>query len=253
MLHFKDEGSGPSVVLLHPVGLDGETWSLVKRDLLPNFRVVTVDLRGHGLSPAATAGLSLFDYAADVANLIERLSSGAASVVGLSFGGMIAQMLAIEHPRVLQRVVIAGCPCDLTAPQREALKERGAKALAGGMEAVVDETLTRWFSPKFIKAGDAEVVRRRLLSDDPQGWAAAWYAIAGLNTRSRLAEVRIPALCVAGEKDLASSIDSVRDIANQIPNAEFTTISNAPHMMHIENSTAFARNLMDFFGSARGP
>ena len=96
-LSFSEAGEGRPVVLLHPVGLDRRCWADVA-GLLPDRRVVAVDLRGHGESPRVPRTHDIFDYAADVAALIERLGGGPCAVAGVSFGGMVATALAIGRP-----------------------------------------------------------------------------------------------------------------------------------------------------------
>ena len=102
-LHHRIEGRGDAVVLLHPVGLDLHCWDAIAPDLARTRTVIRVDLRGHGGSRAADPATSLSDYAADLDALLGALAVGPAAVVGLSFGGMVAQTLAIEHPRAVAR------------------------------------------------------------------------------------------------------------------------------------------------------
>lgn len=247
MLNALVQGSGPAIVLLHPVGLDASSWEEVATRL-DGMTVVRVDLRGHGSSPPAAPSMTLHDYAGDVAELIGSLGLAPVVLAGLSFGGMVAQTVAIEFPKLLRGLVVAGCPCDFNDAQRRMLRERGTKALNGGMQAVVAETIARWFSPEFIASGGAEPVRRRLLSDDPKAWATAWSAIAGLETRPRLGSVRVPTVCIAGERDAASPVEAVQQIAMHVPDARFVVLPGASHMMHIETPDLFVgeiRRLLD--------
>jgi pimeloyl-ACP methyl ester carboxylesterase len=249
MLHSIIEGAGPAIVLLHPVGLDAASWRDVASRLAADHKVISVDLRGHGSSPPVSPAMSLRDYAADVAELIGQLKLDRVAVVGLSFGGMIAQTLAIEFPELLRGVVIAGCPCDLNDAQRDALRKRGTKALQEGMETIVEETISRWFTPAFIADGGAKAVEWRLLADDPASWASAWAAIGDLRTGPRLGEVAIPALCVAGAQDAASPVAALQEIVEKMPNARLAVIPRAPHMMQIETPAMFVTEICNLLNS----
>lgn len=251
-LHLIDEGTGPTVVLLHPIGLDATFWGLVSGALESAFRVVSIDLAGHGQSPAASPSHCLADYADDVARMVETLGPPV-TVVGLSFGGMIAQVLAIRHPALVARLVLCGCPCTFNASLRPVIAARGTAAEEGGMDAVVEPTLARWFTPAYLAGGGAEKVRQRLLSDDVAGWATGWRAIAAHDSADALASVRAPALCIAGELDQSVPPAAVSALSARLPGSQYEVMPGGSHMMHIENAEAFVQALLRFIpGSAGG-
>lgn len=251
VLHHEISGSGPKIVLLHPAGLDLTSWDAVASLLSPHFCVMRLDLRGHGRSPAAEAGMSLADHAADVHHTLAQAGFAPAAIVGLSVGGMVAQELALACPDDVLQLVLAGCPCTLPTEARPLLAARGTAALSGGMEAVIEETLERWFTPAFIASGGAGAVRRRLLEDDPAGWAAIWSAISRLDTAPRLHRIVAPTLCVAGGRDAAAPVAALQAIAGRIPGARLTVIEEAPHMMQVECPQAFVTAIRSFLETVR--
>ena len=246
-LHRNVLGSGPPVVLLHPVGLDGGFWGGLPAALSASRRVISLDLAGHGASPAAARPRPIEDYADDVARVIEAEGGGPAALVGLSFGGMAAQMVAIRHPRLVSALVACGCGGDFPEAVRPMLRERGLMAERGGMEAVVESTIERWFSERFRANPAVQRVRDRLLSDDVAGWSAGWHAIAGLSATPLLGALSIPALVIAGEKDVATPPAMAEaTVARAIPGATFLVLPGAPHMMQIEAEAAFTGAVTDF-------
>ncbi|HSD53595.1 MAG TPA: alpha/beta fold hydrolase [Burkholderiales bacterium] len=245
-LHCTVAGAGPHVALLHPVGLDLTFLQPVAVELARRYRVMCVDLRGHGQTPATPLANGLEDYADDVHGLLASRRFAPCAVVGFSFGGMVAQTLALRHPRDVSALVPCACPSTLAEQNRKVAAARGADAERGGMTAVLDATLTRWFTEAFQTGGGAEPARRRLLSDNVQGWAQAWRAIAGIDTAPRLADIRVPTLCIAGEVDVSSPPQVVAAIAAAIPGARFTTIPGAPHMLFIEQPQVVARQILAF-------
>jgi len=252
-LNSKVEGRGPHVVLLHPVGLDLASWDAVADRLARHYTVLRPDLAGHGLSALPRDGASLADYADDVHELLVAQAFGPAVVVGLSFGGMVAQVLAVRHPADVSGLVVCGCGATFPAPIRDILRARGDSAAQGGMEAVLDETLQRWFTPGFIAGGGAEATRLRLLADRAAGWAAAWHAISGLDVFADLPGVAVPTLCIAGELDLAAPPAMLAAVAAQIPGARAQVLPLAPHMMQIETADRFAEAVEAFLREADTP
>jgi 3-oxoadipate enol-lactonase len=233
-LHYEIGGSGPAVVLVHPVGLDLTFLAPVAAPLREDFTVLCVDLRGHGKSQASAPAKSLEDYADDLHALLGELGLAPAAVIGFSFGGMVTQTLALKYPGDVSALVISACASTLPPQGREIARARGEDARKHGIAAVLEATLDRWFTPQFRASGKADTAQARLLSDDVEGWAWAWYAMAGIDTLPRLNTIRAPSLCVAGELDKSSAPPVVKAIADAIPGARFAVLPGAPHMLFIE-------------------
>jgi 3-oxoadipate enol-lactonase len=246
VLHHKVEGSGPHVALLHPVGLDLTFLAPIAAALRDNFTVLSIDQRGHGQTAAAPRARSLEDYADDLNTLFEHLSFGPAALVGFSFGGMVAQTFALKYPRQVSALALCACPSTLSPEGRKISAARGTDAERGGMKAVLDATLERWFNDEFRLAGKAEASRQRLVANDVAGWAAAWHAISGVDTLPRLGEIRVPTLCLAGALDKSSPPDVVKAIAAAIPGARFVVLPGAPHMLFIEQPREVAHAVGGF-------
>ena len=246
-LQGRSVGAGPLVVLLHPVGLDGGFWGRLPATLAASRRVLSLDLAGHGASPAVARPRPIDDFADDVAAAIRAMGAGKAAVVGLSFGSMIAQMVALRHPDLVSALVPCGSGGTFAAEIRPMLRERGLAAERGGMAAVVDATIERWFTPEFRADPAVERVRQHLLSDDVAGWSAGWHAIAGLDATPLLGQVAVPTLVIAGEKDVATaSAVTEATIARVIPGARFIVLPGAPHMMQIECEAAYTDAVAGF-------
>ncbi len=245
-LYYEIDGEGPTVLLLHPVGLDSTCWSMQVGALIPGFRVLRVDLRGHGRSDVPLPPYTLSGFAADVHSLLQQLQRGPAHVIGLSLGGMVAQVLALEHPRDVRSLVLADTNSTLPPEARRAMIERGEAAKRGGMASVIESTLTRWFTPAFMGSEVAARCRERLLADDVQGWAAAWQAISELDTEPRLGEIRVPTLVMTGEVDVSAPVARARAMAERIPGAILHVVAGAPHMAPLERPDLFNPPVLDF-------
>jgi 3-oxoadipate enol-lactonase len=245
-LHYRIDGAGPKIVMLHPVGLDHTFLEPLVTELSPHYRILRMDLRGHGASPAAEPGSTLSDYAADVHEVLAHLEYTPAVIAGFSFGGMVTQVLAIEHPEDANALVITASLSTFTEETRQVLRERAAVAECKGMPALLDSTMERWFTPAFRARGLERPAAERLLTNDALSFATTWRAIANLETAPLLASIRVPTLCLAGESDVSAPPPVVEMIAKGIPGARFAVIPGAPHMLFIEQPKAVATAMSSF-------
>ena len=251
-LHCEVTGAGRDLVLLHPVGLDHTFWRSLTPAASRSHRVLAIDLRGHGVSPPAERGTSLDDYVDDIHATIARQCKGAATVLGLSFGGMLAQMLALRYPKDVAALVLCGCTGGFADEVRPVLRERGLAAERDGMEAMIVPTIERWFTPAFRVDPEVERVRQRLRSDDVVSWSAAWHAIATFHALPRLGEIAVPTLVVAGELDAATPLAAATKLAESIRGARLRVLAAAPHMMQIERRDDYNAAVMQFLGEIDG-
>jgi 3-oxoadipate enol-lactonase len=245
MLHHRIVGRGPAVVLAHPVGLDQTFWGGLPDALALDHTVVTVDLRGHGGSGDAPRPGQMTAYRDDVASVLDRLGLGPATVVGVSFGGMIAQTLACHRPDLVAGLVLAACPGAMPLSARAAIVQRGMDAEQGGMSAVLAATLARWFTPA-AAPGLVERVAARLMANAPGNWAAAWEAISRHDALPGLARLHCPALVIAGECDAATPIEATHALAAAIPGSRHVVVTDAPHMLQLECEDRFASLVRGF-------
>jgi 3-oxoadipate enol-lactonase len=248
-LQFDCEGRGVPLVLLHPVGLDRHFWGPLVERASGLRKLIALDLPGHGDSPLLGEYWTIAEYAKSVYRTLDDLIDGYFEVLGLSFGGMIAQELALLAPQSVSRLIVGACPGVIPPGARDGVRARGEKALASGMASVVDETLSRWFTPDFLRAPEVQRVKNRLLTNDVRGWAAGWFAISSFNALERLSQLQVPALVIAAELDAGTPVAATRAIADALPRSSFALLENAPHMMHIERADAFTALVLDYLKS----
>jgi 3-oxoadipate enol-lactonase len=251
-LHYDIQGTGPHVVMLHPVGLDLTCFDQLAAMLSKRFTVLRVDLRGHGRSTSTHPAHSLEEYAEDVHALLGSLNFAPAGIVGFSFGGMVAQVLALTYPEDAAALVIAACASTLSDEARRVLAERGTQAQREGMSAVLETTLQRWFSIASQERDGVRQVRECLLAADVDAWAQAWRAMAAVDTLPKLSAIRVPTLCLAGEHDVSAPPHTLEVIAQNINGARVEVVPGAPHMCFIEQPEPVGRILTDFLGNALG-
>lgn len=235
--------AGPPVVLLHALGLDWRMWDAVMAPLAAGRRVIAYDLRRHG-SAGGRAPFAMADAAADLVALLDALELERAHVVGLSFGGGIAQTAAVAHPeRFLSLSLLA-----TTDYPFDAFEARARSAEADGMEAQVVPSLTRWFTPAALATDPWGVryAREQVRRGDPESWAASWRAFAGLDVQGRLAAFPAPVLVLAGEADASTTPEIMAGIAARIPGATHEQLPGVPHMQTLERPEVVAAALDRF-------
>lgn len=243
-------GTGDDVVvLLHAVGLDAHAWGPLADRLAAHRSVVAPSLRGHGRSPAPVGAWSIGNLATDVHRMLAEHGWARAHVVGLSLGGMVAQQLALDHPEDVGSLVLISTAAGFDEPMQTTLRDRGRRAMAAGMAAVVDETLDRWSiadgNPLYAD------LRRTLLADDPGAWARTWEAVAAFDVRRRLAEVRQPALVLGGGRDGSTPPAMLEAIANGLADAHLQIEPDAGHMAPLEHPLRYASLIEAFIDASR--
>jgi 3-oxoadipate enol-lactonase len=245
-LHTQLEGpeDGPAVVLVNSLGTDLSMWDAQIGPLTERFRVLRYDTRGHGRSDVPDGPYTMTDLAADVLDLLDAEGIERASVCGVSLGGMTAMHLALDAPERLDRIAL----CQTTGGFRdpETWQGRIDAVREQGMDAVVDGTLERWFTPD---APTELVARYRAMLEacPPEGYAACSEAILGHDVIDQLEEIGVPTLVVAGDDDLSTPLEPHgRALAEGIPGARLEVIEHARHIANAEQPEAFNRVLLDF-------
>jgi 3-oxoadipate enol-lactonase len=175
----------------------------------------------------------------------DELGIDRADVYGASYGGAIAQHLALDHPdRVRSLALIATSPWCPT----ETLDERAENAKANGMDAQVAESIIRWFAPATIAENGWAVryAREMIRRNSTHEWAASWRAMARLDVVDRLAEIKAPTVAIAGQQDLSSVPEALKAIANGVEGSRYVLIDPGTHMMPMEQPEALAETLLEF-------
>jgi len=247
-LHWREDGAGPALLLLNSVGCDLSLWDSVM-PYLKGFRVLRMDMRGHGQSDSPAGDFTLDQLAEDAACVLDAAGVRAAAICGLSLGGMTAMTLALNAPARVRSLILA---CTSAQMDRESWNARIVTVRGQGMAAIGDMVMTRFFSEEFRydHALEVEDVRTRFLKLNPQGYAGCCAAIRDMALLDRIAQIHVPTLIVAGEKDLATPFKGHgEEIQRRIAGAKVKMISTA-HIAPVEMPEVFATIAIDFLAGA---
>ena len=228
----------PWVVFCNALGTDMRVWDEVVRRL--PFRCLRFDLRGHGRSAVPPPPYAMGRLVADAEAAMEAAGARDAIVVGLSIGGLVAQGLGAKRPDLCRGLVLA---CTAVRIGTAALwHERIAAIEAGGMAAVADGVLARWFASGF----DPGPWRDRLLAVPPEGYVGCCHALATADMITPTSGLRMPVLALAGAEDRAVPPDMVREMAALVPGAAFEVLRGVGHIPPVEAPEAMAALIHDF-------
>jgi 3-oxoadipate enol-lactonase/4-carboxymuconolactone decarboxylase len=246
-VYYRLEGADdrPVLVLSHSLGVDLGMWSPQVTDLLPHFRVLRYDLRGHGASDVPAGDYTIERLGLDVLGLTRELGIGEFAFCGLSLGGMIGQWLGVHASERLTHLVLA----NTSARMDPALMEtRRRTVIDSGMAAIAEGVMQRFFSRATLARQDpvADSVRRILLGTNASGYAGCCAAIRDMNQLASLPAIRVPALVIVGDNDVSTPWNGHGEVlAREIPHAKVVALRTA-HLSNLEQPRSFTAALLDF-------
>jgi 3-oxoadipate enol-lactonase len=240
-------GAAP-VVLSHALGLDLHMWDGLAAELAATREVLRYDHRGHGGSAVPAGPYTMNDLVDDAARLIREWSRGPVVWVGLSMGGMVGQGLAVRHPELVKALVLANTSSKYPEAAAAVFAQRVLAVQTGGMAAIVDSVLERYFSVAF-RAGQPEAVaaaRATVLHCEPVGYAACCQAVGGVDWLGWLNTVKCPTLIIAGALDVGAPVAMSQAMAERIAGAELVVFDQASHLSVAEQPALFSQTVQRF-------
>jgi 3-oxoadipate enol-lactonase len=244
-------GKGPALFLLHSLLSDRASFDAIVPKLAPSFRVVVPELPGFGASPAVSGGLAV--VADRMAEAVKDAANGEAAIVlGNGYGGFVALQMAIRHPGIASRLILADCGAAFSGPGREAFRNMAAASRAKGLAVITDVAMRRLFAPQF-QAQHPDLMRDRreaFLRTDPEVFRAACAALAELDLRPQLGQVKVPVLVLVGEHDEATPPPMSHELAAGLPQARLKIISGCAHVPQLQSPGMFLDAIGDFLPEA---
>ena len=252
---YERVGTGPPLVFVHGAACDGRIWQPQLADLADEFTVVAWDEPGAGRSSDVPADFGLADYADCLAKLVDALALGPAHVVGLSWGGTVAQELYRRHPEFVATLVLA----DSYAGWRGSLPEEEVRArLAGAIETLAappeqfDPTLPGLF------AGDPPADFVPLLDQvaadvRPESLRTQLFVMAETDQRDLLPKIAVPTLLIWGELDARSPLSVAHQFEHAIPDTQLVVIPDCGHVSNLEQPERFNEAVRQFCRFHRPP
>jgi pimeloyl-ACP methyl ester carboxylesterase len=247
-------GKGPTVVLLHGVGMNKSVWAPEVNLLCDSFDVVIYDMWGHGESDLPNQELTLSNYTKQLVDLLADLEIDAAVVAGHSMGALIALDFAINNPDICLGVCALNAVFNRSTDQSAAVKKRAADLAAGGVSVNLSETLERWFGqPGTHEFPEAEALARELLLDvNPKGYEAAYSVFADSDKAhiNSLPNLSIPSLFFTADGDPNSTPEMSVAMAALAPSGSTKVLTGHRHMMTLTAPIEVSATLATFIESS---
>lgn len=245
-LNYRVDGDpdGAPVVFSNSLGTDYRLWDQVLPLLPKGLRIIRYDKRGHGLSSCPNAPYTMGGLVRDAERLLDLLNVRDCLFVGLSIGGMIAQGLAVKRMDLVRAMVISNTGAKIGTQDMWDQRIQGVRD--GGIEALADPVMERWFSKSFRATPDLIAWRNMLTRTPDTGYIGCSQAISGTDFYASTATLTLPTLAIAGSEDGSTPPDLVRETAALIKGSKFHLIRGAGHLPCVEKPQDFAAALTDF-------
>lgn len=253
-LYYEVHGEGVPL-LLHPgFGCSVEIYFSSIAALARHLQVIVFDPRGAGRSSAGDASSTTpKTFADDAAALLDVLEVDAAHVFGTSFGGMMAQHLALEHPKRVRRLVLgcttAGGSGHVLPPLENIVRFIAASEITDPIEAVRSTYFIN-YSDAYVASHDGEIAERALrnqhLRSSPEGRATQIAAVQAHDTLRRLQEITQATLVLHGTDDGTVPVENGRALAAAIPSARFFEYARGRHLFFIEFADKLNDDIVSF-------
>ncbi len=235
----------PMLMFSNSLGTTLDMWSGQAAVLGEHFGILRYDTRGHGASVATPGAYRIEDLAHDALAIMDVLELPQVHFCGLSMGGMIGLVLAMNAPTRIARLIVANSAAQIAPAQL--WNDRIDAVRRNGMQAIADAVVPRWFTADFIAREPQTVgaIRNMIVGTSPEGYASCCAAVRDFDVRKGMGAIGVPLMVIAGDADPATPLSSTRQIAEAVHGSRFESLP-AAHLSNIEASVQFNRLLIDF-------
>lgn len=245
------DSGAPAVILSNSLGATAGMWDPQLAALEDHFRVIRYETRGHGTSPAPAGPYDIDDLADDLLGVLDRHDIARAHVVGLSLGGATGLRVAQRAPERVAKLVVM-CTAAQFVPA-SAWTDRAASVRAEGLRGIAENSMERWFTPRFVADTDVSRYVEMIASGDAEGYAGCCEALATMDLRADLSAITAPVLALAGAEDQATPPSRLQLIAEGVPGASMVTVPDAAHLANLEQPRSVTDRLLEFLAPVAEP
>lgn len=240
---YRERGEGHPLILIHGVGMQSAAWWPQIDDLSRTYRVIALDMPGHGGSQPLPADSMLEDYVEWLRQVLSRMGLQRVSVAGHSMGALIAGGFAVSHPSMVARVALLNGVYRRGPEMRAAVEARARIIRQGNFDTITP--LRRWFGESRSEADARALVEGWLSSVDPAGYATAYAAFAKGDTTyaDGFASIPCPLLALTGEDDPNSTPAMSHAMAAAAPLGRAVVVAGHRHMVNLTAADVVNREL----------
>lgn len=239
---YRTVGDGPPLLLLHGFLCDSRCWRMQFAELAGRFTILAWDAPGAGLSSDPPESFTITDWAEALAVFLDDAGIGRSHVLGLSWGGMLAQEFYRLYPERVDRLILAdtyagwkgSLPDDVVEKRRARCYRDAARPAA--------EVVPEWVPVEFFRNASTELAAEMaaVVADfHPVGFRLMAKALADTDTSGMLPSIAAPTLLIWGDGDLRSPLSVAEQFHATIAQSKLEVIVGAGHMSNMEKPTEF--------------
>jgi pimeloyl-ACP methyl ester carboxylesterase len=246
---YERAGDGPALVLLHGFTHDSRAWRPQLQGLSDQFTLIAWDAPGAGQSPDPPETFGIDDWADCLAGFLDAARVQRAHILGLSWGGLLAQEFYRRHAARVRSLVLADTYAGWKGSLPEPIPEERLAACLRDASLPPAEFVPRYLPGMFSESPGPEVRDElaRIMSDfHPTGFRLMATALAYADTRDLLPNIRVPTLLIWGDSDARSPVTVAHQLRDAIPGARLAVISGAGHISNLEEPVQFNAAVRDF-------
>ncbi|PWB30198.1 3-oxoadipate enol-lactonase [Pseudomonas sp. SDI] len=250
-LHYEEYGQGAPLVLLHGLGSSCQDWELQIAALAGHYRLILLDLRGHGRSDKPRERYSIAGFSADLMALLEHLNTGPVHLVGLSMGGMVSFQFAVDHPDWLRSLCIVNSAPEVKVRSRDDYWQWAKRWSLGRLLSLntIGKGLAARLFPKPEQADLRRTMAERWARNDKRAYLASFDAIVGWGVLERLGRIRCPTLVISADHDY-TPVSLKERYVSLIPQARLAVIEDSRHATPLDQPQRFNQTLLQFLAAA---
>ncbi|MDA0902094.1 MAG: alpha/beta hydrolase [Proteobacteria bacterium] len=250
-LHYQLSGkeNGAVMIFIHGLGSSGADWQKQSRFFAKNYRVLTVDLRGHGSSQRGDDKYSIALFAKDIIDLAKHLEIKSAHIIGISLGGAIALQLAVDAPQLVQSLVVVNAIAEF---KLNGIEEKWAFFSRVMLVKLCSmKMISRLLSKKLFPKANQQQLRQSFIEkfskNDKQAYYASLKSLFGWSVAQHIADIACPTLFICAQNDY-SPTSRKQFYAEQMRDARVVEIKDSHHALPVEKAREFNDTLMQFIG-----
>jgi 3-oxoadipate enol-lactonase len=237
----------PVLMLCNSLGTDLHMWDDQVNAITRHFRLLRYDRRGHGKSEAPKGPYNMEMLSRDALAVMDGMGAAKVNWCGLSMGGMVGMWLGANAPERIDRLVLSNTAAYM--PDKEIWNGRFKTVREGGMAAVADGTMERWFTKGFRERAPQAVARLKemVLATPVEGYIGCGEAVRDMDHREIIRKITAPTMIIAGREDPGTTVEAAEFMHERIPGSKLVVLE-AAHISNVEQAQAYTDALLGFLG-----
>ncbi len=242
-------GKGPAIVLIHGFTQDSRVWKPQLESLSKHFTVITWDVPGAGISSDPTDGFTFDDWADCLARLLDSTHIKRAQILGISWGGVLAEAFYQRHPGYVTSLILSGTNAGWKGTVGDSIANVRLSACLADASLSPQQLVSKYLPTMFSDSASMQVkdeLSGIMLDTHPVGFRLMAKAIANADMRDVLSNIKVPTLLLWGDADKRSPLKIANKLKEEIPGSQLVIIPKAGHMSNMENPEQFNKMIIDF-------